>query len=348
MVVTTQQLLSGNLVAMDTRTPYWWRRIRWATGSTVDQLRRWSRIIDLAAIPVVGYALLKSYEYIEHGIPSSASFFGWITNVPELGVWSILYTLPSGLLVLLVHWTLNWTRAPGKMDKQLHVEFEEAIQRVKDGARNLYPQRQVEAESLREENERLHQRVEYFEERLRPAIWIKETIFTKDTVIMATADDVLTGKTTRVGFTIENRSDNDLSEVQVTLQRLQICDFINAKRIDFQRVNLPILLEWDPQEQESGGKSTTTIPAGSSRRIGLFENNYILSANTKVRRSVTIDTKVYRRTYYVILRVSATGISATDSAEYTVTYTTASAPPEGGDDTPVDIEPKGYQQLFQE
>ena len=263
-------------------------------------------------------------------------------------MWSILYTIPSGIVVFIAHLTFNWFRAPGKLDEQLRGEFEEVIQQVRKDARDLELQCQTEIESLRDKNESLRQRVENFEKRLRPEIWIKEAVFTKDTVIMATADDVLTGKTTRAGFTIENRSVNDLTKVRVTLERLQIFDFIKSMRVDLPEVNLPVLLEWDPQEQESEGKSITTIPAGTSRRIGLFENNYILAANRKARRSVTIDTNVYRRAYFVILRVSATGILATYSSEYTVTYTTASAPPEDSDGSPVDIEPKGYRQLYQE
>ena len=332
---------------METDNSYCRRRFLWTTTATFAQLRRWSWIVDVAAVPFIGYALLKLFDYIAYGGRATSHFLDWLTLVPELGVWSILYTIPSGIVVFIAHLTFNWFRAPGKLDEQLRGEFERAIQQVRDDARNLNLQHETEIESLKDKHECLHQKVKCFEKRLRPNIWITGKVY-RDSPI---ADVYTDGGGMNVGFTLENRSDSELHDVRVELLKMDLAfpdtyyeedRFITYDDMGH-TTNFPIVLEWSPDEQISKEVSCTTIPAGASRLVGLFSEAFVLSASHAIRPSLGVSSSfVYR----VAVRISAKKIPTITSRDYIVSRINKTGAVVRVQDIPYEIEPKDACELM--
>lgn len=163
--------------------------------------------------------------------------------------------------------------------------------------------------------------------RSRPNIWI--TGMTRQNRRQI---DILGQDGMSVGFSIENRSDSDLYDVRVELVKLEIAFFVSRTEYSiaassrgeesdcewdpFEYVDLPILLEWRPYSQVSDGISTTDIPAGTSREIGLFHGDQILAANHNIWSLCQILSHDF--IHRVAIRVSARMIRAITSQDYTV------------------------------
>ena len=274
-------------------------------------------------------------------------------------MWSILYTIPSGIIVFLAHLTFNWFRAPGKLDEQLRDEFEKVIQKVRKDASDLERQRQTETETLRDKNERLRQSVENFEKRLRPNIWITGKSYENALVTREYLGEM------GVGFSVENKSDKALHDVCVELVKIEEgfltkdsyiqfaneggrgriedrATYVDRKELGEADINLPIMLEWSPQQQHRQGVSSTTIPAGTERVIGLFSSQTILTADYQVRGYLSVSSMfVYR----IAIRLSARGIPAITSADYVISRINKSEFAVADRDIRYEVFPAGPVQL---
>ena len=306
---------------MKTRKSYWRRWLRWSYEATRSQPPWWSFLTWLVTILVT---------IIIRGIPDS--FFEIPASVQDLDASDIVRVVASFPTAIVVLWLINLVRAPGKIDGRLRDEFEEAIQRVKDNARNLDRNSQIEMESLIGENERLNQRVGCFEKRLRPNIWITGKSYANALVTRECRGEM------GVGFIVDNKSGKALHDVRVELVKIEegfltreaCIDFANEdgcgrledratyvdrKDLGKDGINLPIMLEWNPQQQHSQGVSSTTIPAGTERLIGLFSSQTILAADYDMRGYLGVSSGVV---YKIAIRLSARDIPAITSQEYVI------------------------------
>ncbi len=128
------------------------------------------------------------------------------------------------------------------------------------------------------------------------------------------------------GFSVENTGDRDLAGVQVELIVLEnyhetkINGVKHSGFLEYPVVHLPIVLEWNPQEQPTAGVAETRIPAGTSRWVGLLDNlsnsqvATILSANHEVRSSLLLLPGRYR----ISLRLSAERMPAVEKTGYEI------------------------------
>ncbi len=318
---------------MESSTPYWRRRFKYAKSSTWVQFHRRLLIIDLVAIPIVIYGLAKMYAFIDRGLP--ISFTEWLAEFPRLGEWT-LFTLPSAIIILFVHGSINWARAPGRLD-----------QKVREKAADLDAKRLAAIEALKDENKSLYQRIESFEKRLRPNIWIAGKVY-RDSPI---ADVYADGGGMNVGLTLENRGDRELHEVRVELVKMEFAfpdTYTEEERFltyeDMGRITkFPIILEWSPDEQISNEISCITIPAGTSRLIGLFSETFILSASHDIRPNLGVSSSLV---YRVAVQVSARCVPAITSCDYVISRINRSGVVVRVAEIPYEIEPNEACELI--
>ena len=317
---------------MKTRKTYWRRWLRWSYEATRSQPPWWSILTWLVTILAT---------IIIRGIPDS--FFKIPASVQELDASDIARFVASFPIALVLLWLISLVRAPGNIDSRLHDEFEEAIRQAKDDTENLDLQRQAEIESLKEQSERLSQRLEGFEKRLRPNIWITGKVYGNSPI----SDIYSRDGGTNVGFTVENKSDSDLCDVQVALVKLKYsfpdhhlrgdCKFITDEDMGH-ITKFPIMLEWSPDEQVASGVLSATIPARTSRLVGLFSMHSILSASPDIRSSLLVSMGFV---YKVAVQISARGIPAITTGDYIVTRIGTGREEE----IPFKIEPEGAVQI---
>lgn len=319
------------------------RRLKWATSATRSQLRERSLLVDIVAIPVVGYALLKSIEHVRQSTPASLSLFEWLTSTPEAGAWSLLYTIPSAIVILLVHLSINWMLAPGKMDRSVRENYEAELQRVADNARHVEEQRKAEINDLRSEKRHLRRQIEHFERLLRPNIWIAAKVY---------GDSPISDRGSNVGFTLENKSASDIRSAEVSLISVEYgfpdeyrqgrSNFISNDDMGY-ITKFPIILEWSPDEQGKTGVAFATIPAGTTRLVGLFSDQVILSASHEIRRHLPVSLSfVYR----VTLQFSAEGVPAITLEDYVISRISRSEALVPSSEVPYVVEPDEPVELI--
>ena len=184
-----------------------------------------------------------------------------------------------------------------------------------------------------------------YEKRLRPSIWITGKIYGDSPI----ADVHSLEGGMNVGFTIENRSDTELHDVQVGITKMEwvICDrykeggkFMTYEDMGY-NTKFPIMLEWSPDEQGSKEVSRITIPAGETRLVGLFSSATILSASHDIRRHLPVHLPFVHK---VAIRLSARGVRAITSRDYIISRMGMGREEE----IPFEIEPKGTIQLLNE
>lgn len=250
----------------------------------------------------------------------------------ELDASDIVRFVASFPIALVILWLINLVRAPSKIDSRLSNEFDEAIQQAKDDTENLDLQRQAEIKSLKDKNKRLSQRIENFEKRLLPNIWITGKSYENALVTREYSGEM------GVGFSVENKSDKALHDVCIELVKIEEgfltkdtyiqfanedgrgrledrATYIDRKELGTADINLPIMLEWSPQQQHRQGVSSTTIPAGTERLIGLFSSQTILAADYQVRGYLGVSSMIV---YKIAIRLSAREIPAITSVDYVV------------------------------
>ncbi len=329
---------------MDPKDPYRRRRLRWAAKSTHKQRRKWPWLpwaIGAGSI-LTAFLTILIIRGVSGSFPEMPASFQEL----KLGAWDIAHGLISVLFVpisFILQFILNWIRAPEKMDKQLQVEFDTAIQKARVDATNLDLQRQTEIESLKNKNGLLSQKLRNFHKRLHPNIWITGKVYGNSPI----ADIYSRDGGTNVGFTVENKSDSDLCDVQVALLPLKYsfsnhyirgdCKFITDEDMGH-ITKFPIMLEWSPDEQGARGVLSATIPAGTSRLVGLFSLHSILSASHDIRSSLLVSMAFV---YKVAVQISARGISAITTGDYIVTRIGSGREEE----IPYKIEPESAVQI---
>lgn len=294
---------------MNTKTPYWRRRILWALRSWAHKRVWWHWIIELVA-----FSVLKTVLTLLHAIftrEPDDPFSGWGIWIQEFGAWNAIHLLFAALLVV----SFEWFRSPGKMDQE----------------------HQKQIASLERSLQRLSKRH-------KPSIWMAGKVHINYNRILDTVSD----EGASVGITVENRGNCALHDVRVELVKIDMLDFATSERTTALPVELPILLEWNPLQQDSAGISTATIPAGSSLWCGIICGDRVQSANRSRRKDLNIETRVFRREYYAVVRLTAEGISAVDSPEFKIICRQIRVVPGFNDEvsrevapgTPFDIEPK--------
>ena len=269
---------------MKKEASYFSRRMRWTIDSTLNLLGASpDRRWRLTVTPVASGALGTAAHAVTLLISSSASP-DWILLIERWALWVAYIAVPTvgpGLFY--------WAQSASYLDRE----------------------KQDEISCLRSQ-------LSEFKRRLRPDIWITPKV-QKD--MIKGLDNSWTHY--RAGFSVENRSDCDLVSVRIDFLLLdQWCEFNKGPGsfLPYTVFNLPIALEWSPQEQDSSGVQETKIPAGSSCWIGLFEidpnsggqSYFMLSANHGVRGSLMLLPDRYR----FKIRLSAEGIPAIESAYY--------------------------------
>ncbi len=270
-------------------SPYWLRRLTWAISATRRHPKEWSLLrwaTSLLAFPL-SFIIIRSLSDPFPGLYNP--FYGFDVS-------DIIRALISAIISFIILFFINYLRAPGQLDRR----------------------HQIEIQSLRHS-------VDRFEKRLQPSIWMSGCTYNS-----------IDGKC--IGFTIENRSDCDLKNVQVKLVKLKagipgiskdgkttystaysggsLGKWLNLSRFERSMVDLPVLLEWNPNEHDSSGMSCTTIPAGSSCRFGLFYGDIILAANHDIRHSSRTFPVGYA--HRIAIELSAQGIRALNSRDYIV------------------------------
>ena len=237
---------------MKTKTPYWHRRAQWAFHVWRARRGKLRWAIEISAIPALKIILSLLHMIVTHGFDDPFSRWGFW--VQEFGLWNALHLALAIILIL----SFEWIVAPGDMDEE----------------------RQHEIHLLKD-------KVRAFEERLKPNIWITGKAYGDSPI----TDRHTTGSGMNVGFTIENRSDSELHDVQVGLKKLEM-SFPGRNVEDRQFITnedmgcitaFPIMLEWNPDQQGRQRVLSTAIPAGTSRLVGLFSDQTILSVRHETR-----------------------------------------------------------------
>ena len=300
---------------MITKTPYWRRRIIWALTSWIHKREWWHWIIELAALSFLKTALTLVHSIVTRGLQDPFSRWGiWIE---DFGVWNAIHLLSAAVLVV----SFEWFRAPGKMDQE----------------------RQTQILDLEKNVERLRERHE-------PNVWMAGKVHIDHGEILNTQSD----EGASVGITVENRGTCALRDVRVELVEIEVFDFAKSELMPALSVEPPILLEWNPMQQDSGGISAATIPAGSSLWFGIICGDRVQSANHSLRKNLRIETRVYCREYFAVVRLTAEGMAAVDSPQFTITCRQKEVVPgiegevsrEIAPGTPYDIEPKCAVKLM--
>ncbi len=272
---------------MDIITPYWRKRLRRAFRAQFHERAWWRWVIDTIAVPIVMAVITLIHTLIDPGEPFAESPV-WFQ---QLGAWNVVHLILAAFLVFIMQVIFQWSvRAPGHLDQQ----------------------RQSHIQSLKDKVELLNNRIDVFEKRLRPNIWITGKPYGGTVVIDSLRREV------SVGFAVENKSDDDLYDVKVELAKIEWSQTGQSDYICCDTtvgIHLPVALEWRPDEQESEGVSSTAIPAGASRWIGLFSERTVLSANHNIR-SDSLDSLSFD--YKVLIRLSARGIPAIKSPDYEI------------------------------
>ena len=107
-------------------------------------------------------------------------------------------------------------------------------------------------------------------------------------------------------------------DVKVTLTKMERRSDGSESYFDMEGLfglNLPILLEWRPEEQQTQSVSSTSIPARESRWVGLFSDSTVLSANHALRHYRLESSK---SKFKVAITLSARGIPAITSRDYVI------------------------------
>ena len=287
-------------------------RAHWAYEAWRNN-RGWFRwIVEITAVPVL--KVLLSLVHILVTSSFDDPFSGLEFWIQEFGLWNALHVFLAVLIVL----SLEWFLAPGRMDQK----------------------RQNEIESLKAS-------LRTFEDRLKPNVWATGQVYGDAPI----SDRLTRGEGMNVGFKIDNKSDSDLQDVQVGLTKLEMSfancpdddrEFLTNKDIG-RLAAFPIMLEWNPEQQGCENVLSTTIPAGTSRLVGLFSTQAILTVRHEVRPRLTISSAfVYR----VAIQLSARGLPAVTSQDFLVSRTNRSQGLVRSSEVPYEIHPGSPSRLI--